>query len=41
MLITTDETCMNFKFYNRSEEVTDSYTMIQNYPAMMANIHQR
>ena len=29
MLISVDETCMNFSFFNRSNEVIDSYTMNQ------------
>lgn len=27
MLVTADDTCMNFTFYNRQDEVIDSYTM--------------
>jgi hypothetical protein len=27
MLITADETCINFTFYNRSDEMIDSYTL--------------
>lgn len=29
MLLTADETCINFTFYNRSDEMIDSYTLTQ------------